>query len=98
MIFVSGLAGHTDEICGTLVTGPAYFLRLKRRAWTGLLLALLVGVSPAAAAQTQGRAGQPWGSWTGATVQLPSSAGHRSGGYAEAQVHTESIKKCGAQR
>jgi hypothetical protein len=56
---------------------------MNRFSFAGLLLASLT-MSTAAHAQTPGT----WGSWFIGTVQLPGSAEHKWGGFAEAQART----------
>jgi hypothetical protein len=54
----------------------------------GLLLCLLGG---RAHAQTALNPVQPWGSWFVGTVQMPGSATHKWGGFAEAQARTNAV-------
>jgi hypothetical protein len=58
---------------------------MNKYAFAGLGLALLAGSAPAAHAQTPGS----WGSWFIAAAELPGSAEHRWGGFAEVQVRTD---------
>jgi hypothetical protein len=58
------------------------------KPFTLLLLALL-GSAPIAHAQTPGT----WGSWFIGTVQLPGSAEHKWGGFAEVQARTNGLFK-----
>ncbi len=64
---------------------------MKNAYATGLLLALLAGNTSAARAQTPANPAQPWGSWFIGTVQLPGSAEHKWGGFAEGQARTEAV-------
>ncbi|MGI4872955.1 MAG: DUF2490 domain-containing protein [Janthinobacterium lividum] len=61
---------------------------MRLTTFTGLLL---LAASPAAHAQTVLNPVQPWGSWLIGTVQLPGSATHRWGGFAEVQARTNGV-------
>ncbi|GAB3576947.1 DUF2490 domain-containing protein [Hymenobacter daeguensis] len=59
----------------------------------GVLLAAVAGAAPAAHAQTPLNPVQPWGTWFIATVQLPGTAEHKWGAFAEAQARTNGLFK-----
>ncbi|MBJ6110030.1 DUF2490 domain-containing protein [Hymenobacter sp. BT523] len=63
---------------------------MKNSFVAAVLPALLLGAA-AAQAQTPANPTQPWGSWFIATVQLPGTAEHRWGAYAEAQARTNGV-------
>ncbi|MDB5269338.1 MAG: hypothetical protein JWP58_2378 [Hymenobacter sp.] len=63
---------------------------MKNRQLLGCL-ALFAGTATAGHAQAPANATQPWGSWFIGTVQLPGSAEHKWGGYAEAQARTNAV-------
>ncbi|MBO2011446.1 DUF2490 domain-containing protein [Hymenobacter negativus] len=66
---------------------------MNKHLLAGALLATAMGAAPAAHAQTPLNPVQPWGSWFIATVQLPGSAEHKWGGFAEIQARTNGLFK-----